>query len=331
VGAPSPSPSAAATSAAATNAAAVAVGPLDQKFLSDRYGYTVDYPSGWTIKPATTSWAAGAANNWGSGINDELSNSRTRFSGAAQILTPGQTADEWLAAYGSPVASLAGSGDPATWRRVMIDGVEGRMAFDGVAAAGGALGGVTFDVVVVSEPFAYNFNMDGLVDRTTFEAVLATVKLPIIPDGEKSYTSTIEGYSINRPGNWSVIPATDPWTGAHDPSGKGVADPFADRLGPNPLVARSTKLPTGMSFDDWYATYDQARYADACGHQASEEPINVDGVDGRLDVHCPELYLEAVVPSGGRAYTFTLWAPASRSVFMALLSRIDLTPETARN
>jgi hypothetical protein len=308
----------------------VDIGLLEKLFTSERYGYSVLHPIDWTSVPASLDWTSGNANLWGSGYNDELSGTNVRFSGAAQALAPGQTADEWLATYADPVAALASGGDPSTWPRVTIDGVEGRIDYDGRPALGGtvSLGGVMFDAVVVSGPYAYNFNMDGAVDRATFEAVLATVKLPVIPDTEKTFTSPINGYSMARPGSWTATPATKAWSAGYDAS-----DPaLSDRIGTTPLfTGTSTKIPTGMAFDDWYAAYDQERASGTCRAAAAAEPVSIDGAVGRLDLHCPTFYLEAVVPSGGRAYVFTLYAPASRPVFLTLLRGIDLTPATARN
>jgi hypothetical protein len=326
VGAQSPSPSSAA-SAVAASPTAVDIGPLVEPFTSSRYGYTVHFPAGWTIKPATTSWLAGAANNWGSGINDELSSSRIRFSGAAQILAPGQTADEWLVAYGSPVASLASGGDPAMWRRVTIDGFEGRIPFDGVGAAGSSLGGLAFDAVVVAGGVAYNFNMDGLVDRATFGAVLATVRLPSIPVLDTGFTSPLGGYSIERPSDWTVTPATKSWTSGYE------TQSFSDHIGVAPSIdGTSMKLAGGTTFDTWFAGYDADRVVGtACGAPSSNEDIVVDGSVGHLDVHCPTQYLEAVVPKGGRVYVFTMFTPFSRPLFESLLATVRLTPASAKN
>ena len=225
VGGPSPAaiPSSATVGPSGSSAAAASSSTallLEKTFTSALYGYTVDIPAGWTRLPAALEWTAGSVNNWASGFNDELKGTDIRFSGAAQVLAKGQTADDWLAAYAS-------GGDPKKWPRVRIDGQIGSIDADGVPALGGTIvpGGRMYDAVVVSRNVAFNFNMDGNVDRATFDA----------------------------------------------------------------------------------------------------------RVVGRLDAHCPDFYLEAVVPTSGRVYILTLYAPVTRPEFRAFLDTIHLTPATAKN
>ena len=74
---------------------------------------------------------------------------------------------------------VCGRRRPATWRLVPIDGAMARIDADGVPAAGGTIvpGGRMFDAVVIKDGVAYNFNMDGNVDRAGFEAVLSSIRL----------------------------------------------------------------------------------------------------------------------------------------------------------
>lgn len=330
-GAPSPSAPAVPTGSASGAASPSAAASLDKTFSSDRYGYTVAYPGSWSVSPATSSWTAGAANNWGSGLNDELKGRDIRFSGASQALAKGQTADAWLREYGSPVGALAGQGaDPTTWPTVTIGGLQGSIDIDGGPAAGGTIapGGRMFDAVVIAGRLAYNFNMDGNVDRAIFEAFLTTVKLPVVPALDKTFTSPMDGYAIQYPSAWSVTPATKAWTTGYDTS-----DPaLSDTIGSKPsFVGTSTRLPRGSSFETWYASYDAARRSGTCGALPLEETVTVDEVVARLDVHCPTFYLEAVVSTGGRVYVLTMYAPASRPLFQAFLDTVRLEPASATN
>ncbi len=174
VGSGGPSPTIPASPSATPSASAAASPPaapaLTETFTSARHGYSVHYPSGWTVKNATKPWSTIGQNNWGSGINDELSSSTARFSGASQSLATGQTADQWMTAYANGVST-------SSWATVTIGGQAGKITRDGVPAAGGTVapGGVMFDAVVVVGGRAYNFNMDGIVDRPTFNAFLTTV------------------------------------------------------------------------------------------------------------------------------------------------------------
>jgi hypothetical protein len=298
---------------------------LTATFTSARYGFSVGYPAAWTATPATRSWSAGQKNNWSSGINDELAGANVRFSGAGQALAQDQTADEWLAEYGAVFGS---SGDPATWPTVRIDGLEGRIGFDGVPAGGGSIsvGGVAFDAVVVSGPYAYNFNMDGNVDRATFDAFLATVKLPDVPALEKTFTSPRAGYSIGYPASWTATPATKAWTTGYE------TEAFSDHIGTAPSIdGTSMKLPAGTTFDAWFAAYDADRVKGTCGGPSLNEEITIDGAVGHLDIHCPVVYIEAVVPKGGRVYVFTMFRPFNRPLFETLIGSVHLTPTTAKN
>jgi hypothetical protein len=327
IGGPSPSNLTPTASPAPTSSPPVdaSLPILDRTFTSDRYGYTVAYPSGWTRELATASWAAGAKNNWGSGMNDELSTTSVRFSAAAQQLADGQTADAWLQAYGA----LFGSGAPATWPTVTIAGQKGRIDFDGVAsgATGISPGGVAFDAVVVSGRFAYNFNMDGNVDRPTFEAFLATVTLPSVPALDQTFTSPLGGYSIDHPATWTVTPAPRAWTSGYE------TQTVSDQIGAAPKIyGTSMKLPAGTSFETWFAAYAADRtLGTSCGAPTQDEDITVDGIVGHLDVHCPSYYLEAVVSKGGRVYVLTMFTPFSRPLFESLLATVRLTPASAEN
>jgi hypothetical protein len=313
---------------------------LEKTFVSDRYGYSVDYPIDWTTIQSSQPWKPGEVNLWGSGINDELKGAEIRFSGASQALAAGQTADAWLRAYGSPVTALAGNGgDPATWPKVSIDGLDGLIDIDGGPADGGMVpnGGRMFDAVVISGRLAYNFNMDGNVDRGTFLELLASVKLPVIPALDKTFTSMVAGYSLTYPSSLglTVASAQKAWTSGYDTSDDTIKDVF---VGQSSFDGTSTKIPPGMTFDQWYAAFEAAVPSGTCGAPPSTpEVVLVDGVAGRLDTRCPASRLEVVVPDGGRAYVFTFHGrvnpsgPANRPFFSALLDTVRLTPATAQN
>jgi len=318
-----PSPSGSSSPSVPAASAGAAIGPLSNTYTSARYGYQVRYPAGWSTKAATSSWIAGTTNNWGSGLNDEIRGSTVRFSGASQLLGAGQTADAWMRAY------AAGS-DPSTWPTITVDGFTGRIDADGVPASGGTIspGGRMFDAVTVDGPYAFNFNMDGYVDRATFDAFLATVTLPVIPALDGSFTSSVAGYSIRYPSAWTVIPATKPWTSGYDTSHAGISDTIGISPG---FAGTSIALPKGTSFAAWYAAYDAFRAGGTCRAAPQSEPVTIDGVVGQLDVHCPADYVEAVVLAGGRAYVFTVYGSAQRPMLMSMLATVKLMPGTAKN
>jgi hypothetical protein len=159
--------------ASPSTASSSGVPSFAQTFTSTVYGYAVGLPKGWAVDRAKTVWIAGAINNWGSGYNDELTQVGVRrFSAASMPLADGQTADAWLTGY-------AAGADRASWPTLTIGGQTGYLTADGVPAAGGTVapGGRFFDAVVVSRGRAYNINMDGNVDRATFDAFVATIVL----------------------------------------------------------------------------------------------------------------------------------------------------------
>lgn len=163
---------------------AVPVPSFAARFVSPLHGYSVGLPADWKATPATHAWgAAGPDRLWGSGINDEIATELARFSGASQALAPGQTADEWLDAYAgnSTGRDWRGRhvGARSSWPAVEIGGNVGYIDYEGVIWPYWptvAPGGVMYDVVVVVDGRAYNFNMDGYVDRALFGAFLATVQ-----------------------------------------------------------------------------------------------------------------------------------------------------------
>lgn len=343
VGGPSPTihPTASAMPSASAAASPPAVLTLTNTFTSARHGYSVHYPSGWTVKDATKPWAAIGQNNWGSGINDELSNSTARFSGASQPLSKGQTADQWMTAY-------ANGGATSSWATVAIGGQAGKITFDGVPAAGGTVapGGVMFDSVVVVGGRGYNFNMDGIVDRPTFEAFLATVVFDpgsafVVPPMTQHFTSARHGYRISYPTSWTVKPATAPWPGGASaaPPPDPMLDVFTDPADPaRSFVIVSQPLATGVTPDAWLATYEASAPsmpADCWPPPAQMERSTIAGqpvwIHGGLSI-CG--FTEAVTFAGGRVYELTSYFPQNgrplpRDLFDALVKTVTFDPAAA--
>ena len=59
VAGPSPNSGVAATASPTALASVASVPALTETFASQRHGYTVRYPAGWTVTPATESWKTG--------------------------------------------------------------------------------------------------------------------------------------------------------------------------------------------------------------------------------------------------------------------------------
>jgi len=341
VSSPTTTASPSATPMASAAASPPAALSLSATFTSARHGYSVHYPSSWTVKDATKPWSAIGQNNWGSGINDELSSSRARFSGASQPLAKGQTADQWMTAYANGVAT-------SSWATVTIGGQAGKITYDGGPAAGGTVapGGVMFDAVAVVGGRAYNFNMDGIVDRKTFEAFLATVVFDpgsafVVPPTTQPFTSPRHGYHISYPPNWRVQPATAPWpagvAGASPPN--PMLDVFTDPADPmRSFVILSQPLANGVTPDAWLATYEASAPsmpADCWPAPAQMERTTIDGqpawIHGGLPI-CS--FTEAISFAGGRVYELTSYFPLAgtplpRDLFDALLTTVTFDPSAA--
>jgi hypothetical protein len=309
---PSTAPSASAVASAIASAAA---GPstltLSETFVSPTYGYTVKIPAGWSIKPATKSWSTGDVNLWNSGFNDELSlaGAGMRFSGTSQSLAKGQTGDQWLTAY----AASAGNSSRSGWLEIQIGGQTGYLTANGVAAGGGTIapGGVMFDSVVIDNDRAYNFNMDGKLDRATFDAIVATIALDpssvgALPALDKSFTSPSYGYTIKQSADWTVKAATAHWKGVDN------SPPATDEMtitGTDSVVSIASQSLGGKTLDEFlvpFHAFTIANVPPGCdGGEPSTWPSTPIGPEtGRWYELCNAS--EAVVEVGGRVYAFSL-------------------------
>jgi hypothetical protein len=229
-----------------------------------------------------------------------------RFSGASQPLADGQTPDAWLAAYATPT-------DPASLPTITVAGATGVITADDVAAAGGTIspGGRMFDLVVVSAGRAYNFNMDGRVDRAMFETVIGSIALDpaaiaAIPRRDTTVPSPWYGYTIALPAEWGISAATEHWFGFDNspPAVDEIAIPGTDTT----LTIASQPL-AGQSFDEWLAAYHEntsANVPTGCdgGDPGMWDAIPIGEVTGRWYELCNAA--EAVAESGGRVYVFSL-------------------------
>jgi hypothetical protein len=295
------------TSAPASRRPSAATLFLPETFVSPLYGYTVNYPAGWATRPATKVWSTGAANLWGSGFNDELSltGAGIRFSGASQSLATGQSADDWLTSY-------AAGANRATWSTVPIGGDTGYITADGVAAAGGTIspGGLMYDAVVISGDRAYNFNMDGKVDRATFDAFLATIALDpasvgALPPLEKTFASPWYGYTISRGAEWTVKPATAHWQGVDN------SPPATDEIvitGKDTTISVASQALKGQTLAQWLVPFHAnttANVPPGCdgGDPSTWASTAIGSETGRWYELCNAA--EALVAVGGRVYAFT--------------------------
>jgi len=154
--------------------------PLTQSFTSARNGFSIRYPSGWTATPATASWSPGTALDWGEPQLDAIQSKTERFVASSQRLNLSESADDWLLRMCRLYEAGWVNCDTAlpTWPVITVGAGTGRIFQDGVG--GGAMpvdGSRVFDAFLVIGDRGYEVTLDGLVDRATFDALLASMTL----------------------------------------------------------------------------------------------------------------------------------------------------------
>jgi hypothetical protein len=171
---------------------------------------------------------------------------------------------------------------------------------------------------------------------------------PSAPPLTQSFTSSVHGLSVSYPEGWTVLAATEPWTGCLYCSAVHSA-PYLDVLlhpvHDDGLFLRIASQPIGDSTpEDWVAEQMASDLADCdvdtpgCGHRCTTtEPIIVDGATG---LSGGDTCLVAVVTTAGRGYHIDLWmSPDDRDLFARegydrawfeeVLATVQLHPEDA--
>lgn len=172
-----PSPS----SSAATGPAIV-VPLLTETFVSPRNGFSVRYPAGWSTKPATKTWPADIFLPLGNPAFDELQRAgEARLVVASQLLGAGQTDADWLAAFAHIYQGSAPCGTaPSASPRLTIDGHSGYLVNVGCplpADSTFSTPDIRFRAIVIADGRVYDIQLDGNVDRSYFDALVATIRL----------------------------------------------------------------------------------------------------------------------------------------------------------
>lgn len=305
---------------------------LTTTFVSPRNGYSVRYPGGAAVTPATEDGEDGfdVVETGSAAVFMGMS---TEFSNEASIDETGRTVgpDERIDGYLSDDGpNPGGCGVPRSRQaEITIGGRRGR-----VAECRNRI-----EATVVTDGLLYVFALEHDRDdaRAVFDAFVATIELTPetavhFPPMTATFVSPTNGFTFKYVDRGGLAPATELW----DP----VADPPVDNSGANDgpfdgvetgfaayFKAASTKLPDGVSIDQWVDEYVSPG---DCGGPRSQQPqITIDGQSGRI-AECPEL-IEATVVSGGRLYLFILGHSRrdARAWFDAWVATIDLTPETA--
>jgi hypothetical protein len=149
---------------------------LTETFTSERYSFTMSYPSGWVPRPATEPWTTGVpdfAQNTGDVISDPVRESDLWIVGASQTIgeaTPDEWAAERLTVDGLGLDESCTATEPIT-----VDGAAGLIGVDGCNGAAVTIDGRGYFF------FLYTSGDDPSIaatyDRAWFEDFLATVQL----------------------------------------------------------------------------------------------------------------------------------------------------------
>jgi hypothetical protein len=160
----------------------VTIPALTETFSSPRNGFSVRYPAGWSVTPATATWPPNTFLPLGNPALDDLERKgAARFVAASQPLVGGQTEAAWLAAFVNPFKGpIVCATDPATSPRIAIGSMSGYLDTNGCALPADtkfSSPDLEFSAIVFAGGRAYRFSLDGVVDLAYFKAVLATIAL----------------------------------------------------------------------------------------------------------------------------------------------------------
>ena len=161
----------------------ISVPLLTETFASPRHGFSVQYPAGWTVTPATAAWPPVSFLPYGNPALDTFESpaGNARLIVSSQALGIGQTEETWLAAFFRPFEGTSACGaDHSAWPRLPIGGTSGYLDAAGCPVPADSKispRDVSFDALVFAGGRVYEFGLDGDVDLAYFEALLATVRL----------------------------------------------------------------------------------------------------------------------------------------------------------
>ena len=159
------------------------------------------------------------------------------------------------------------------------------------------------------------------------------------PDGT-THTSVRHGYSVFLPDGWTVRETPGTWeVGVFFDANSAGVDYYERRdrdLGaPLNLYLASQPIPTGMTFDEWATTHDEANdRAHPCFDVVATYPdVTVDGEPARQRAqHCETFFgegddgaltgIQTLVAHNGRGYAIYVW-PDDTGVAMPPLSTLQ--------
>jgi hypothetical protein len=174
---PAPStPAAGSSISSATAVASPALPQLATAFVSPWYGYSVRYPMTWTTTDGKGPWPPGKVLRHDDPRLDVIEGStdagQVRFVAASQPVPAGTSAR----GFGNAENSFSCPPGDALPKALTIDGAPAFVTLDGCPSEGG-LGGLIWDVVVISGGRGYDFTIDGALESPDAAAWLASIQL----------------------------------------------------------------------------------------------------------------------------------------------------------
>ena len=154
---------------------------LTERFSSTRHGFSIAYPAGWSVVPATAGWRPNTILPIGNPALDRLERSGVaRLDVASQPLGVGQTEDDWLAAFFHPFprANPCPS-DPSRWPRLQLNGASAHLTLIDCPTSQDAqiaAHDLSFEALAFNGGRVYQVRLNGDVNRADFEALLKTIR-----------------------------------------------------------------------------------------------------------------------------------------------------------
>lgn len=170
-------PATVATSSSATSGVASSALPkLIATFVSSWYGYSVRYPTTWVTTDGKGPWPPGQVLRHGDPRLDVIEGSTEagpiRFAAASQPVPERMTTRQFGSSE-NPFSCPAGDRLP---KALTVDGARAFVTLNGCPSEGG-LGGLIWDVVVISGRQGYDFTIDGALESPDAAAWLASIRL----------------------------------------------------------------------------------------------------------------------------------------------------------
>ena len=144
-----------------------------------------------------------------------------------------------------------------------------------------------------------------------------------------SFTSDIFGISLAYPAGWDATKAQVPWdSNLLSDCEPACIDEMAGTGDNNPFLRVLSEPLAGATADAWMTEIlSDPAWGDTC--PLTTEPVTIDGVAGRIALHCPDAVQNALVSAGGRGYLIIHYGAADVAWFKQVLATVQLNPGDA--